>query len=143
MKLEKGKKYLTGLEEIVEVVKINENTATLDREILYDSTDDRKTNLVYLDGSLGINTYENDLISEYVEEKVTGTDDTGFEVSYYILPVGATQIQDLIEHKEMNFSVGNILKSVYRLGNTSRSTVKRDLEKIIFFAQRELNRISI
>jgi len=65
----------------------------------------------------------------------------GLSASYYVLPIGATQIQDLIEHKEMNFSQGNILKAIYRLGSKSNIDAKYDLEKIVYFAERELKRI--
>lgn len=58
----------------------------------------------------------------------------------YGLPEGATELQDLIEFREMNFAVGNIFKSCYRLGNCSHSDRVRDLNKILWFTQRELKR---
>jgi len=58
----------------------------------------------------------------------------------YGLPEGAKELQDLIEHREMNFALGNIFKAVYRLGNCDHSDDIRDLNKIIWFAQRELDR---
>jgi hypothetical protein len=64
--------------------------------------------------------------------------DNGGSTSYYKLPQGAKDIQDLIEYKNMNFSVGNIFKSCYRLGNCDHSDRVRDLNKIIWFAEREL-----
>lgn len=65
---------------------------------------------------------------------------TGGSSEYYKLPVGATDLLDLIEHKFMSFGVGNIFKACYRLGEKSGTSKKYDLEKIIFFAQRELDR---
>jgi hypothetical protein len=66
----------------------------------------------------------------------------GGSASYYELPDGAMELQDLIEYKGMNFAVGNIFKAAYRLGdNGSHSNPRRDLKKIIWFAQRELDRI--
>jgi len=68
------------------------------------------------------------------------TKNNGGSTDYYKLPAGATELQDLIEHKDMSFSVGNIFKSCYRLGNCEHSDRVRDLNKIIWFAQRELNK---
>jgi hypothetical protein len=64
---------------------------------------------------------------------------TGLDAQYYDLPEDATQLQDLIEYKEMNFSVGNMFKAIYRLND--KSTKLYNLEKIIFYAQREINRL--
>lgn len=58
----------------------------------------------------------------------------------YGLPEGATELQDLIEHRRMNFAMGNIFKACYRAGTCSHSSRQRDLRKIIWFAQRELDR---
>jgi hypothetical protein len=67
----------------------------------------------------------------------------GGSADYYQLPVGAVELQDLIEHKSMNFAVGNIFKASYRLdANNSLSNRARDLRKIIWFANRELERLT-
>lgn len=63
---------------------------------------------------------------------------TGGSSDYYKLPEGAKDLMDLIEHKNMSFSVGNIFKACYRLGQKTGATRKYDLEKIIWFANREL-----
>ena len=57
----------------------------------------------------------------------------------YGLPKDAKELQDLIEYREMNFAVGNIFKACYRLGK--KNTAEYELNKIIWFAKRELNRI--
>ncbi len=62
----------------------------------------------------------------------------GGSAPYYNLPDGAVDLQDLIEHKHMNFSVGNIFKASYRLGEKEGTKREYDLEKIVWFAQREL-----
>ena len=74
---------------------------------------------------------------------LAGPDDvaSGSDAAYYKLPEGAKELQDLIEYKDMNYSIGNIFKACYRLGEKHHSSKKRDLEKIIFFANRELKRI--
>jgi hypothetical protein len=65
----------------------------------------------------------------------------GSTPSQYGLPPNATELQDLIEHRGMNFAVGNIFKAAYRLGRCSHSDQARDLRKIIWFAERELARV--
>ena len=61
----------------------------------------------------------------------------------YKLPEGATELQDLIEAKNMNFSIGNIFKAAYRMGDEGTGREKiYDLNKIIFYAQREKNRLT-
>jgi hypothetical protein len=60
----------------------------------------------------------------------------------YGVPEGAKMIQDLIEHRNMNFAIGNIFKACYRLGHCSHSDKMRDLNKIIYFAERERDRCS-
>ena len=62
----------------------------------------------------------------------------GGETDYYDIPEGATTLQDLIEHKNMNFAQGNIFKAAYRLGE--KGTIY-DLNKIIYFAERLKNQI--
>jgi len=65
---------------------------------------------------------------------------SGLDGRYYQFPEGCRELQDLIEHRDMNFNVGNIFKAAYRLGNKPGVSKKYDLEKIIFYAQRELDR---
>ena len=60
--------------------------------------------------------------------------------SQYHFPEGLCEIQDLVEHRDMNFAIGNIFKACYRMGHCSHSDSQRDLNKIIFFAKRELAR---
>ena len=59
----------------------------------------------------------------------------------YGLPPGATELQDLIEYREMNFALGNIFKACYRRGTCSHSDELRDMRKIAWFAQREIERL--
>ena len=71
---------------------------------------------------------------------MTGKNDGG-SAHYYELPTHARELQDLIEHKKMNFAVGNMFKANYRLNDETHSDAARDLRKIIWFANRELKRI--
>lgn len=60
----------------------------------------------------------------------------GGSTSYYELPEGATELNDLIEHKNMSFALGNIFKACYRLGEKDSADTLYDLNKIIYFANR-------
>lgn len=64
----------------------------------------------------------------------------GGATDYYNVPEGATTLNDLIEYKNMNFAIGNIFKACYRLGEKDSAKVEYDLNKIIYYAQRELER---
>ncbi len=60
----------------------------------------------------------------------------GGSTSYYQLPKGATELNDLIEHKGMSFALGNIFKACYRFGEKDAASRMYDLNKIIYFAER-------
>ena len=64
---------------------------------------------------------------------------TGGSTDYYKIPPEAKDLQDLIEFKSMNFAQGNIFKAIYRMQDKGK--MKYDLNKIIWFANREINRI--
>ena len=64
----------------------------------------------------------------------------GGSTSYYDIPQGAKDLGDLVEYKDMNFNIGNIFKAAYRLGEKDGTDKVYDLNKIIYFAQRELKR---
>ena len=62
----------------------------------------------------------------------------GGSSSYYDIPDWAIDIGDLIHHRNMNFNIANIFKACYRLDAKEGVDAEYDLNKIIFFAQREL-----
>lgn len=66
---------------------------------------------------------------------------TGLSSSYYQLPEGCKELQDLIEYKNMNFARGNVFKAAYRLGDKPGTDQIYDWEKIIWFANREIERL--
>jgi len=66
------------------------------------------------------------------------TANNGWSSDYYELPEWAKEIDDLIAYKSMGFRVGNIFKAAYRLGRKPGVSARYDLEKIIWFANREL-----
>ena len=65
----------------------------------------------------------------------------GGSTDYYRLPAGACELQDLIEHKAMNFALGNIFKAAYRMGEAPHSDQIREYNKIAWYAERELARL--
>lgn len=65
----------------------------------------------------------------------------GSTADYYVLPEGATQIQDLISHRNMNAQIGEIIRACYRYGMASHSDMLRDAKKIRFYAQAEVERL--
>jgi hypothetical protein len=58
----------------------------------------------------------------------------------YGIPEGATELQDLIEYRGMNFAVGNIFKACFRLGTKNDDLY--ELNKIYWFAKRERDRLA-
>lgn len=65
----------------------------------------------------------------------------GASADYYVLPEGATQLQDLISHRNMNAQIGEIFRAGYRYGMASHSDMLRDAKKIRFYAQAEVDRL--
>ena len=65
----------------------------------------------------------------------------GSTASYYRLPAGATELQQLISHRDMNAQIGEIFRACYRYGMASHSDQMRDAKKILFYAQAEVQRL--
>lgn len=65
----------------------------------------------------------------------------GSTASYYELPEGCSELQDLISHKNMNAQIGEIFRECYRYGQSSHSDELRGIKKIIYYANAELKRI--
>lgn len=67
----------------------------------------------------------------------------GGTTDYYQIQSNWKQAQDIIEARNMNFSQGNILKAAFCFNSPRHSgtNYERELNKIIWFAQRELERI--
>lgn len=68
----------------------------------------------------------------------------GGSTDYYKFQPDWNECQDIIESRKMNFSQGNIFKSAFcfNVGRHNATDYKRELNKIVYFAQRELERIS-
>ena len=65
----------------------------------------------------------------------------GSTASYYELPEGATELQDLISYKNLNAQIGEIMRSCYRYGQASHSEKLRDAKKMKFYAEAEIERL--
>ncbi len=69
----------------------------------------------------------------------------GGSTDYYKLhKTNFTHLQDIIESVDMNFAMGNIFKAAYRFYTKTNQTKERirDLNKIIYFAERERDRLN-
>lgn len=65
----------------------------------------------------------------------------GSTAEYYKLPEGATELQDLISHRNLNAQDGEIFRAIYRKGLASHSDELRDARKVLFYAQAEVERL--
>ena len=75
-------------------------------------------------------------LSRLVKEKSDGS-----TASYYKLPEGARELQDLISYKNLNAQIGEIFRECYRYGQASHSDEMRGIKKILFYAEAELKRL--
>jgi len=65
----------------------------------------------------------------------------GSTASYYELPTGCAELQDLISHRDMNAQMGEIFRATYRYGQASHSDQLRDAKKIKFYIDAEIKRL--
>lgn len=71
----------------------------------------------------------------------SGDTSDGSTASYYELPEGATELQHLISHRDMNAQMGEIFRAVYRYGIASHSDKLRDAKKVKFYIDAEIERL--
>ena len=67
----------------------------------------------------------------------------GSTASYYELPDGANELQDIIAYKNMNAQIGEIFRACMRYGQVEHSPQLRDIKKIIFYAEEEKKRLEM
>lgn len=65
----------------------------------------------------------------------------GSTASYYELPPGCTELQDLISYRNLNAQDGEMFRAIYRKGRASHSDELRDARKVLFYAQAEVKRL--
>lgn len=75
-----------------------------------------------------------------VEEKAHNN---GGSTDYYKLKTPWKDLADIMEDRSMNYNQGNIFKSAFcfNVGRHDGTSYERELNKIIYFAERELKRI--
>ena len=65
----------------------------------------------------------------------------GSTADYYQLPEGATELQHLISHRNLNAQDGEMFRAIYRKGRASHSDELRDAKKVLFYAKAEVERL--
>lgn len=79
--------------------------------------------------------------NEKQTRKVNPSVSDGSKASYYDLPKEAKTLLDLIQHRDMNHSIGEIFCATYRYGQASHSDKLRDAKKIKFYIEAEIKRL--
>ena len=76
-------------------------------------------------------------------EKMMDAHNNGGSTDYYKFKPYWKECQDIIEDRELNFAQGNIFKSAFcfNVGRHDATNYVRELNKIIYFANRELERV--
>jgi len=83
-----------------------------------------------------------DVIEEaHAKNKVSLVQSDGSTASYYELPPGAKELQDLISYKDMNAQLGEIFRAAYRYGQVKHSEKLRDAKKIKYYIEAEIARL--
>lgn len=80
-------------------------------------------------------------LEKKMEEVVSESKSDGLTASYYELPAGCTDLQDLISHRNLNAQDGEMFRAIYRKGRASHSDELRDAKKVLFYAQAEVARL--
>ena len=81
------------------------------------------------------------LLELYAKNSPDKEHSDGSTASYYELPASATELQHLISFKDMNAQIGEIFRACYRYNQVAHSDARRDIKKIIFYANAELERL--
>jgi hypothetical protein len=79
--------------------------------------------------------------TEQFEEHSDKIVSNGSTASYYELPEGASELQELISAKDMNAQIGEIFRACYRYGQVAHSPRLRDARKIRFYIDAEIKRL--
>jgi hypothetical protein len=67
----------------------------------------------------------------------------GTSADYYKIPANTCQLQDLISYKNMNAQMGEIFRATFRYGEVAHSKKLRDINKILFYAKAEKERLEL
>lgn len=96
-----------------------------------------------------VNFGDPSIVERAISRAVAGTDffatlleaSDGSTASYYELPAGATELQDLISYRNMNAQMGEVGRAWYRYGQCPHSPKMRELKKMKFYIEAEIARI--
>ena len=82
-------------------------------------------------------------IIDLSEEAMSSATNNGGATDYYRIDKSWEMIQDIIEDRNMNYAQANIFKAAFcfNQGRHSGTDYERELNKIIYFANRELKQI--
>ena len=77
------------------------------------------------------------------ETKSLNSNNNGGSTDYYKFKPDWAECADVIEDRDMNYNQGNIFKSAFcfNIGRHDGTDYERELNKIIYFAKRELQRM--
>ena len=83
------------------------------------------------------------LWENFIVDKIARTKNNGGPTSYYDLDPSWEGAGDIIEGRNMNFNQGNIFKVAFcfNVGRHNATDYERELNKIVYFANRELRRL--
>jgi len=129
---------LTASEEVERVSRFNLKPTDLD---VYGDIDPKTMKpRVYgpIDPDKQLVVYDLEHVAEHVD-RLCASD--GTTASYYELPEGALELQDIISYKNMNAQMGEIFRATMRYGEVEHSSKLRDINKILFYAQEEKKRL--
>jgi len=87
--------------------------------------------------------FERDVETREEVEETKSFNNDGGKNSFYEIPSEVKDVDDLCEYLELNFFMGNILKSLWvKKGKRHEATdEKREAKKRVHYAQKELNRL--
>ena len=99
-------------------------------------------NFVIFDDNNDSQDFTNDMINFHFEI-VDNSINKGGSTDYYKFKENWKECADIIEDREMNYNQGNIFKSAFcfNIGRHNATDYERELNKIVYFANRELKRI--
>lgn len=86
---------------------------------------------------------KHEVTAKQVAERLDKLVSDGSTASYYELPAGAKELQDLISYRNMNAQLGEIFRACYRYGLACHSDQLRDAKKIRFYADAEVQRLEL
>jgi len=128
--------FSTGYSEEVNVGYWKTFEEALETKLAYEKLHENKHDDVY-DAMRYVSEREYiTSICKLDDKEQKSTRGNGGSTSYYSLPENATELSDLIYHKEMNHSIGEAFCAIYRLNDNGEYV--RNIKKAIFYLELEL-----